>query len=80
MPAKLEQKTIVILWEHEIRTAVMALHQLNSIMPETSIEDQNKIYTSALKACWAAIYHGDIVNGSPITIMSAAEDMKRSKP
>jgi len=69
MPAKIRTQTIVILWEHEIRIAAKALHKLKGkkVKPED--------LTDALKACWAAIYHPDLVQDKPLTIMSASEPL-----
>lgn len=59
--------TIVILWEHELRIAAKALHKLKS--KASTKEDIGY----ALKACYAAIYHPELVRDSPVTIMSATK-------
>jgi len=70
MPAKIKTQTVVILWEHEIRIAAKALHKLRG--KEASAQDA----ADALKACYAAIYHPDLVQDSPLTIMAANYPMK----
>jgi len=70
MPAaKIKTHTIVILWEHEIITAAKALHKLK----EKNVTSDD--FTNALKACFAAIYHPDLLKNSSVTIMSANQPL-----
>ena len=65
MTAAKVQTNVVILWEHEIRIAAKALGKLKG----KNLEKED--YIDAMKACWTAIYHPDLVRGDPVTIMSA---------
>lgn len=62
--------TIVILWEHELRIAAKALHKLRS--KAATQED----FSDAMKACFSAIYHPELIKNAPVTIMSAAKHPK----
>jgi len=64
--------TIVILWEHELRIAAKALHKIRDA--NASFED----FSNAIKACYAAVYHPDLIDdNNPVTIMSAKQPMKK---
>jgi len=65
MPTASVKANIVILWEHEIRIAAKALHALRS--KDCEPED----ISNALKACYTAIYHPELMKDQPVTVMSA---------
>jgi|WetSurMetagenome_2_1015567.scaffolds.fasta_scaffold00567_4 hypothetical protein len=61
---------LLILWEHELRTAIKAFQAL------TKKDRTEKDFVNALKAGAAALYYDGDVDNSAITIMCAAKPKK----
>jgi len=66
---------VLILWEEELRTAAEMLHKITVLGKNVKASDID----NALRACYAAIYHPDIVSGAPIIIMSAHKGEDETK-
>jgi hypothetical protein len=74
MPTASENFKIVILWEHEIVAAVEAFDRIKKMDSKAPEEERQSAFEAAFTAAYVALYHPEILNGKPLTILSASRD------
>jgi hypothetical protein len=72
---------IVVLFEDEIRTAALALHELNRVSRDapTDHDAVGRAAQTAMDACWAAIYHAGLIENEKAHLTIANKRLIQSK-